>query len=233
MRRILIFALILGSVSYVSAQSTDTEDATGKTFRATSFNQWQGVELFAKSKSSYLPLNPAKSSYTRSFRYVGNTIVLYKEGLSDEGKEIFLEAMKVVVPPSVIEPLLILAWDGTHKKGVAKVIEFSPSKFRYGSYQIVNFSQLPLGGYIGSKSNKVVCLPGKEYITSFNFEEGKAAAIVFYVRENNELKKVFGSITTHRNRKRAVYLMYPERNKLNKTVFKSSVIVDVARASDS
>lgn len=228
-RKILAFGLLLSSVLYSAAQADDTEEGKAKTYRATLFNKWEGGELYTKHKKGYSLLEPARKSYTQSFKYKESSIVLFKKGLSEEGEEIYLPALTVSVPPAIIEPLLILAWDSSKEKPVAKVIEFSPRKFPYGSYQIVNLSKLPLGGYIGEKSNKILCKAGKEYITPFALKNAEAAPIVFYTSINNELKKVFGSITIHRNQKRAIYLMNAQTNKLGTVVFQGSVIVDIEK----
>ena len=228
-KQILTYAILASSVLHASAQEDGTEKKKGKTYRATLFNKWKGAPLFTKHKKDYIPIKPAKYSYTRLFSYKEQAIELYKKGVSEEGEEIYIPALKVNVPTTILEPLLILAWDMNKQKPTAKVIEFSPKKFPYGSYQIVNFSALPLEGYIGAKSNGIRCMPSKTYITRFAFKAHKATPIVFYARINNELKKVFGSITMHKPTKRAVYLMFPQKNKLGRFLIQSSVIVDFER----
>lgn len=231
-RIILLSAVWLNSSPSALAQEAEIEEGKGKSYRVTLFGKWEGDELFSKQKSEYLPVNPAKSSYTRRIQYSGDSIVLYKKGVSEEGEEIYLAALSVNVPADIIEPLMILAWDNTNMKPYGKVIEFSPRKFPYGTYQIVNLSNFQLGGHIGEKANHVHCMPGKSQIASFDIENGEAAPIVFYTQIDGKTQKVFGSITIHRDRKRSVFLMSPQTNKLGRIVFQSSVIVDVAKQED-
>lgn len=231
-RKVLLCAIWVSSSICAFAQEADDEEEKGKTYRASLFGDWGGYELFTKQKSEYLPVRPARSSYTGHIRYTDDSIVLYKKSVSEEGEEIYLAALSVNVPAGIIEPLMILAWDHTNMKPTGKVIEFSPRKFPYGTYQIVNLSKFQLGGHIGEETNRILCKPGQSQLASFDIENGEAAPIVFYTRIDGETKKVFGSITIHRNRKRSVFLMYPQTNKLGRLVFQSSVIVDIAKQED-
>ena len=207
------------------AQDADPK-IKGKTFRATLFNQWGGPDLYVKHKKSLVRIQPAKCSYTRPYRYRENVINFYKKTLSEEGEETYTVSLRVEVPPSVKEPLVILAWNNQTKQAVAKAIDFSPTNFRYGSYQIVNMSNFPIGGFIGKKTNTFICRPKQEYISSFEFAHQAATPIVIYSKIDGESQKVFGSITTHRKRKRSIYILYPERNKIDQIVYQSIVIVD-------
>lgn len=214
------------------AQEAAEEKKAGKRYKATLFNAWGGPDLFTKGKDGYLPLKPAKYSYTQPYKYADSVIELYTKGVSAEGEEVYLVAMSVPVATSIEEPLLVLAWDRGAKKPHGKVIEFSPKKFKYGSYQIANFSSLTIGGYVGSKKNKVICKPNSEAIAKFNLKEKGATPIVLYTSIGGQTKKVFGTITMHRDSKRAIYLLYAETNNLGQPVFRSIVIVDHARAAE-
>jgi hypothetical protein len=229
---LLLCSLWADSGLFAQGDLGDTDGEKGKTFRATLFGTWEGYDLYTRKKTDFLPLKPARSSYTKRLPYRGDSIVLYKKEVSEEGEEIYPVALTVPVPAGLSEPLMILAWDREEEHPVAKLIEFSPREFPYGTYQVVNLSKYELAGTIRDKTNRIRCQPGESRLVSFDIKSGERAPIVFYAKIEGEVRKVFGSICIHRERKRSIFLMYPETDKLGRVVFQSSVIVDVAQRKD-
>jgi len=230
----LFYFLIALVTPLASAQGVDQEDdKKGRTFQVTCFNAWQGPELFVKEKGSHVLLSPAMYTCTKPYKYTEGTIQLFKKGVDSEGEEIFTPVVITKVPGGMIEPLLILIWDARQKKAVTKVIEYSPRKFHYGSYQIVNFSKLTIGGYIGAKTNKLVCKPYSSHLASFSIKEQEKSPIQLFAKVGDDVKKVYGSITVHKKKKRIVYLLYPTLDKLNRVSLSSRSIVSYEPAPES
>ena len=224
----LLFAAII-SLTDAKAQDLENKEDTkkvGSTFRATLFNIWGGPQLYVQENKKYVTINPAKYSYSSRYRYKDNVTVFFEKITTAEGEEQYKPVIRVPIPITIEEPLIVLFWNTKTKKPLAKAIEFSPKKFKFGTYQIINFSDKPIAGYIGKKTNKILCKPASSYITSFNFQSGERTPIVFYAKEGDQMKKVFGSMTIHKDRKRAIYLMYGEINKLKQLVYQGTVIVD-------
>ena len=191
------------------------------------FNEWKGPDLFVKTRKSHVPLKAHRMAYSRPFRLSeGRRIVLYEKVLGEDGKETFEPYLQWQLPGSIDEPLLLLFWDPEAKRGGGKIIEFSPKRFRYGSYQLVNLSSTRILGYVGSKKNRFACDPWAAYISKFSHENGDRTPIAAFVESDGEASLVFSTLTIHRERKRVILFLKPARNKLNRLVFRSQSLVD-------
>lgn len=220
---ILLAMLISGNAQ----QRQNEEEKGGKGFRVTLFNDWEGPQLFVKVKKSYVELEAHKMAYTQTFRYsAAEPIVLYSEQTNDEGEVEFMPFIKFAVGKEIIEPLLVLSWQAESKKGAGKILEFSPKRFGYGHYQIVNLSGVKIGGYIGDKKKVFSCDPMSEYISRYKYENGLRTPIAVYTTVSAKPSLVFSTLTIHRVQKRVILFLNAEKNKLGRLVYRSQSLVD-------
>jgi hypothetical protein len=232
---ILLPCIYLAGLLSCVAQTSDKneEKEHGPAFRVTLFNDWEGPELFVRKKKSYTVLEAHKMAYTKPFRRSKEKpIALYTQSLSDDGEETYKPFLQIRVPSSILEPLLVLHWNAAAKKAGGMVVEFSPRKFRYGTYQLVNLSEAKIYGYIGDKKNRYSCKPKSVYISQAKYKNGARTAIVVYAAKDKKPSLVYSTLTIHRQRKRVILFLKPERNKLNRLVYRSQSLVDFKREGD-
>lgn len=222
----LVMLISVCTLSAQQAQESEEDQKGSRVYRATLFNQWGGPELYVKEKKGFSVIKPAKYSYTRPYKYKGNVIEFFYKTVNAEDRVVYQPVMQSKISPLIEEPLVIIVWDKIKKRPLAKAVEFSPNKFKYGSYQIVNFSGRPLAGYIGDKKNMIKCGSNQSKVTQFKFPHNAMLPMKFYASVDGATDKVFGSMTKHRENKRAVYLIYATRDKQGRIKYQSTVIVD-------
>ena len=232
---ILLPCIYLASLLSSLAQTNDknVEKERGPAFRVTLFNDWEGPELFVRTKKSYTVLEAHKMAYTKPFRRSKEKpITLYIKALNDDGEEMHKPYLQVQVPVAILEPLLVLHWNAKTKKAGGMVVEFSPRRFGYGTYQIINLSEAKIYGYIGDKQKRYSCKPRAEYISQATYKNGARTPIAAYVAKDKKPSLVYSTLTIHRERKRVILFLKPERNKLNRLVYRSQSLVDFRREED-
>lgn len=179
MKSLLLVSCLLGIGTWHAA--AQEEDKSGNHYRVTLFNAWEGPELFVRVKKSYERLEAFRMAYTKPFRYsTDQPIIFYVKVVTEDGEEDYQPFLKIPVPPMVLQPMLVLHWNEKDAKGGGKVVEFSPRKFPYGSYQVVNLSHARIAGYIGDQKKKFSCKAGGEYISPANFVNKARTPIAAY-----------------------------------------------------
>ena len=232
---LLLPCLYLAGLLSCLAQTNDNneEKEHGPAFRVTLFNDWEGPELFVRTKKKHTVLKAHKMAYTKPFRRSREKpIALYIQALNDDGEEIYKPYLKVRVPATILEPLLVLHWNAKAKKAGGMVVEFSPRRFGYGTYQLVNLSGAKIYGYIGDIKNRYSCKPKSVYISQATYKNGARTPISAYVAKDKKPSLVYSTLTIHRQRKRVILFLKPERNKLNRLVYRSQSLVDFRREED-
>ena len=226
---ILLPCIYLASLLSSLAQTNDEneEKEHGPAFRVTLFNDWEGPELFVRTKKSYTVLEAHKMAYTKPFRRSKEKpIALYIKALNDEGEEMHKPYLQVQVPVAILEPLLVLHWNAKTKKAGGMVVEFSPQRFGYGTYQLVNLSGAKIYGYIGDKKNRYSCKPKSQYISQAKYKNGERTGIAAYIAKDKKPSLVYSTLTIHRERKRIILFLKPGRSKLGRLIYRSQSLVD-------
>lgn len=234
MQRLLqIFIVCAVSASGIAfAGSQIAELSPGQGFRVTLFSNWEGPDLYVRYDQNYEPLRAYRSAYTRVFPFPEEGVIaLYAKVDLENNKESYQPIFQVQVPETIAEPMLLLFWDANNQRAGGKIIEFSPGKFPYGSYQIVNISDSPLYGYIGAKENLYTCKErGGTYISDFRFKQGDKIPIKSYIRqESASYSVVFSTLTIHREKKRVILFLIGKRNNEGRLIYHSQSLVDYNR----
>ena len=229
LRVLLIFSTFVFNV--IASENQAVNISPNKGFRVTLFNKWGGPQLHILEKQTYVPLRVHKSAYTRIIPFQkDNSIILYSKVDGKKGHEGYKPFLRVHVPDSINEPLLLLNWNSKDQKVEERIIEFSPRKFKYGTYQIVNLSDTPISGAIGAQYNSYTCEAQSSYISNFDIKEGAKIPITAYAKKTEvNLSLVYSVPTIHRHRKRVIFFLKPERNKTGHLTCKAQSVVDFVK----
>ena len=68
--------------------------------------------------------------------------------------------------------------------------------------------------------------PGAAYLSKFSHENGNRTPITAFVKSGEEASLVYSTLTIHRERKRVILFLKPERNNLKRLVYRSQSLVD-------
>ena len=210
-------------------QSSAAPESTNEVkFRATCLSSWNGPDLYLLSTdNTYLAFTVHSMAYTKTHTHQRNEpITIFQKSTAEDSKESHTPLLKVTIPNTIREPLIALHWDDTSMECTSTVLEFSPEKFPYGSYQIVNLSDIEIEGYIGTEENKISCAAKQQSILNFQFEPGSRIAIVFQHKINDQIKNVFSSLAFHRQRKRVILFFTSKATKNGRINYSTRPLVD-------
>ena len=223
---ILIICFLGTSAFNCVAQKDDAELKGNRGFRVTLANKWTGPELFVKSKKGHALLKIHQQTYTRTFRSPKKKpIELFIRVTDPEGEEIYKPYLQFEVNQTMLEPLVVLHWNEKDKKGGGMLIEYSPKKFPYGTYMILNLSNKKLVGYIGNKKHTYYCEPYKTYVSK-EYKNKSRIPITAYISKESKPSLVFSTLKIHSSRMRHILFLTPEKTKLNRIVLRSKALTD-------
>jgi hypothetical protein len=156
-------ALIFSGVSSSAQQPTSVKISIF-TFKYAEGHQ----EIFLNSRAGeYDAVKLSSANILGPFKTVlseEGKVFLHENKKTEEGADIYPVIAEVKIPSSVREPLLILVPRSGDQAYGALVIDSSMTKFREGSYQLINFSRSEIRALIGK--TRVTAPPMK--ITSFD-----------------------------------------------------------------
>ena len=230
---LLMFALVLGSLSAQTDDSQTEKAEKKKGYRVTAFNAWGGPSMYYKDKKEYYPLKAHRLSYTKPLPYKkGEPIVFYMKSLNAEQEAVYKPYVSTVVPEEIMDPLLVLYWNQVSKKGYAQSLEFSPERFPYGSYQFVNIGAAPIFGYVEDKKRVFKCMPYKANIYNQPIKDGKVIPIEIVAKSAPKNIVVYSSVVKYRSKKRTIFFLYPRVNQVGRTVYQVDLMEDFSRGDD-
>ncbi|WP_435895616.1 hypothetical protein [Oceaniferula spumae] len=200
MRPIAIFLRAL-TLSLILSSSVAAAE-----FVLTSWGDWKGDELFAKVKSDYVAMDLMDLSLSKTMTYdKGHGLVLYRKELKED-KTVFVPAVKVSVPASIIKPLVMLYMvEGSVRY---RVLEMSPEKYPGSSIRFVNLSPRNLVVTFGEKNYGLK--PASEVLVKPQIREKKAVQITAsIITGESKLQKMYSSMILNRPKKRMVMFFHP------------------------
>ncbi|MBK1831552.1 hypothetical protein JIN77_12500 [Verrucomicrobiaceae bacterium R5-34] len=234
-----LFALSCLALIFNSASLGAQEDGTAAAdkrqeeknlsgFRVSLFSEWGGKQLYVKGrKGDFRELKAYKMSYTQKFPFAKDQpITLFTKVERPDAEPVYTPYLTVKKPVDVVEPLLILYWSKQLKKGSAQVLEFSPRRFKYGSYQVVNLGATPVLGYVQDKKNRFLCAPKKSVINSYSVENGTVIPIEMITKIGDEPKVVYSSVVKHIKQRRMIFFIYPQTKASGKVQYRTQVMED-------
>ena len=231
--RLIILSLLVSS-GFSSAQDTATypdqeQNKTG--YRVSLFSAWKGPTLYYKGKKEeYHPLEAYKMSYTKPLPYERGKPIIFYTKIENTGEEpVYQPYLRTALPVQVIEPLIVLYWSQKSQKGYSQVLEFSPRRFPYGSYQFVNLGSTNIVGYIKEKTHRFQCAPLKSTISNKSAKNGEVIPIEMVTKNGAETVLVYSSVVKHRNQKRMIFFLYPEKSQTGRLVYKVDLLEDYSQ----
>ncbi|BDS08391.1 hypothetical protein NT6N_34310 [Oceaniferula spumae] len=218
---LVIVMIACGNLAYAQE---DTGAEGTRLFRVTSFGAWKGGELFIKRPKdvegqSLIKVDLFDMGYSPPMRYkAAQPILFFKKA---ENEEIpYEEVMKVAIPNSMRQPLILLIPRGD--KILSRVFDLDPSKFPYGSCQVVNFAGSDL--QVAMDKDSRVLKSNQSQVFAPVREEKQAAWL--RVADIDTKQTVFTTMMMRRAKKRMfVFFIDAQDSKGGKTV-KTRMLVD-------
>lgn len=210
MKNILISLFTLILILFVSAASTNAEDAhkKRKAFTCLVWHDLPIKELFYNIKKEYKPLEFRRNKRSKSYPLDnGATFNIYQSVISDTGDQIYQTVGMVDIPSNINRPLFIIEPNKNKaSEGLPLnilVVDDSEESFPAGSFKFMNFSNQNLLIKIGKE---VLMLPKSEFkaIDSQAPEQGGLIPIKFGNTKGEKLH--FTRIYGHKNSREMIFI---------------------------
>lgn len=219
----------------VSAKPLTTEnkkiEANKAGYRVSLFSDWAGPQLYYKGKKGkYSELEAFRMAYTKKLPFThGQPITFYTKIETGVDEPIYQPYLTLPISSKVVEPLVVLYWSARDKKGQGQILEFSPTRFKYGSYQVVNLGQTPIIGYVGDKSDIFKCQANRSIISSSSLKNGEVIPIEMITSIKSTRKVVYSTSAKYRDEKRTILFLYPKTSSTQRISYRAQVLEDFSQ----